>query len=113
MSFAIPYGLAKKVMDEIVANGRVTRGQLGVGAAEVYGRSGILITSVTPGSSADRGGIKTDDVMLAINGQPTDSVTQTLDFIAETKPGSELQVEVSRGGKLETLTVVVAELGTP
>jgi|TARA_R110000744_G_scaffold56656_8_gene119466 serine protease DegS len=111
VSFAIPYGLAKKVMDEIVANGRVTRGQLGVGAAEVYGRSGILITSVSPGSSADKGGIRTDDVMLAINGQPTDSVTQTLDFIAETKPGTELQVEVSRGGQLVTLTVVVAELG--
>lgn len=49
--------------------------------------------------------------MLAINGQPTDSVTQTLDFIAETKPGTELEIEVSRGGQLVNLTVVVAELG--
>lgn len=112
VSFAIPYGLAKKVMDEIVANGKVTRGQLGVGAQEVYGRSGILITSVTPGSSADLGGIRAGDVLLTINGRASDSVTQTLDYIAETKPETVLQMEVSRDGKLVTLAVTVAELGS-
>jgi serine protease DegS len=110
VSFAIPYALAKKVMDEIIANGKVTRGILGFVGAELIPPSGILVTGVAQGSPADVGGMLVDDIILSINGQATDNIKKTLDFITETIPGTELSLEISRKNELLTLKVVVAKL---
>jgi serine protease DegS len=112
VSFAIPYELAKKVMDEIIANGKVTRGILGFAGAELVPPSGILVTGVAKDTPAEKGGLLVDDIILSINGNPSDSVRKSLDFIADTLPGTQLELEISRNNTLLTLQVVVAELET-
>ncbi|GGW81010.1 trypsin-like peptidase domain-containing protein [Alteromonas halophila] len=111
INFAVPYELAKRVMEEIITNGKVTRGQLGFIGSEYRGRPGIEVTAVAQNSPADKAGLTQGDILLAIDGIRLESASKTLDMIAETDPGTELELEVSRDGDLLTMNVVVAELG--
>ncbi|RDV28230.1 PDZ domain-containing protein [Alteromonas aestuariivivens] len=111
INFAVPYELAKRVMDEIITNGKVTRGQLGFIGSEYRGRPGIVVTAVANGSPVARAGLMAGDIILAIDGIRLESASKTLDMIAETEPGTELELEVSRSGEIIIMRVVVAELG--
>ncbi len=110
INFAVPYELAKRVMDEIIINGKVTRGQLGFMGEEHRDRPGIEVTRVSGGSPADQAGLQPGDIIMAIDGVRLESASKTLDMIAETDPGTELELQVSRSGDMITIKVVVAEL---
>ena len=112
INFAVPYELAKRVMDEIITNGKVVRGQLGFIGGELRGRPGVIVTAVAKQSPAEKAGLKPNDIIMAINGVRLESASKTLDMIAETKPGTTLNIEVSRNGKSIDMDVTVAELGT-
>ncbi|MED5327223.1 MAG: PDZ domain-containing protein, partial [Pseudomonadota bacterium] len=62
------------------------------------------------GSPADIAGIRPGDIIVAIDGVRLESASKTLDMIAETEPGTELEIELSRDGRSITLTATVAEL---
>ncbi|MCW8090438.1 trypsin-like peptidase domain-containing protein [Alteromonas sp. ASW11-130] len=111
INFAVPYELAKRVMDEIITEGKVTRGQLGFIGQEYRGGPGIVVTAVSNNSPVGKAGLKAGDMILAIDGVRLESASKTLDMIAETSPGTELELEISRGDELITFKVVVAELG--
>ncbi|MBT0585194.1 trypsin-like peptidase domain-containing protein [Alteromonas oceanisediminis] len=114
VNFAIPYELAIRVMNQIIATGKVTRGQLGFNGSEFYNRSGIVVTGVQPGSPADTGGLQVNDLLVAIDGEPVESAPKALDLIAETPPGTIMTLEVMRGDNQRmTLQVVVGELSNP
>ena len=110
INFAVPYELAKRVMDEIITSGKVTRGQLGFLGSEYRGQPGVEVTAVAKGSPVDRAGLKVGDRLLAIDGVRLENASKTQDMIAETEPGTELELEVSRNGDILTLNVKVAEL---
>lgn len=110
INFAVPYELAKRVMNEIISDGRVTRGELGISGAESRGAPGIIVTSVTQNGPADTAGMQVNDILLSVNGVRLESASKTLDMIAETRPGTELVLEVSRNEQVITMTVVVGEL---
>lgn len=110
INFAVPYELAKRVMDKIINNGRVIRGQLGFIGGEYRNRPGIEVTAVANGSAADEAGLQPGDIILAIDGIRLESASKTLDMIAETAPGTTLELEVSRGGNPLTINALVAEL---
>lgn len=111
INFAVPYELAKRVMDEIITEGRVTRGQLGFIGKEILNGPGVAVTAVAKQSPAAQAGLQPDDVILAINGVKLESAAKTLDMIAETQPGTTLELRVSRNGKVMSMEVTVAELG--
>ena len=110
INFAVPYELAKRVMDEIISDGRVTRGQLGFSGEESRGTPGIVVTGVAPNGPADTAGITVNDVLLSVNGVRLESASKTLDMIAETQPGTELVLEISRNEQIITMTIIVGEL---
>jgi serine protease DegQ len=97
IGFAIPISTARKVMDEIIRTGSVTRGWIGVEAQEIteeiaesFGlpdRNGALIAGVQRGSPADKGGVKPGDVLLAVAGKPVKDPRTMLNLIAALKPG--------------------------
>jgi serine protease DegS len=112
INFAVPYELAKRVMDETISNGRVIRGQLGFIGSENRNRPGIDVEAVAKGSPADIAGLQPGDIIVAIDGVQLESASKTLDMIAETEPGTELVIEISREGQSLSINATVAELRT-
>jgi len=111
VSFAVPYNLAKKVMGEIIATGKVTRGALGfVGQQSGPSSAGIMVTAVGQGSPAEQGGLQIRDLILSVNDIPANSIRDTLDYIADTVPGDTVTFEVNRDGTVLKLDMTVAEL---
>ena len=121
IGFAIPVSLARTVLAQIIKEGEVTRGWLGVepqaltrDAAQALARSdGVLVRALQRDGPADRAGIQVRDVVVAIGGKPTPDVPQLLARIAELTPGSSARVEVVRNGKPLGIDVVVAKRPRP
>ena len=70
---------------------------------------GILIEEVFAGGPAERAGLRVDDIILSINGEPIMQERQALLVAASTKPGDEIEVVVLRDGERFSTTVVAAE----
>lgn len=112
VSFALPYTLAKKVMNEIIATGKVTRGALGF-SGEQDGRpssTGITVNTVEQGRPAQIGGLQVGDVILSVDGNPANDLRKTLGYISNTLPGKEMELEISRGEQRLRLKMIVGEL---
>ena len=96
IGFAIPVSSAKNIMEQIIQNGAVTRGWVGVEAQEItpelaesFGlpdSEGALIAGVVRGSPADTAGIRPGDVLLTVGGKPVKDPQEMLDLIAALKP---------------------------
>ncbi|MDR2452225.1 MAG: trypsin-like peptidase domain-containing protein [Candidatus Accumulibacter sp.] len=96
IGFAIPISTARSVMEQIIRNGSVTRGWIGVEVQEITaelaesfglpGTDGALIAGVQRGSPADRGGVKPGDVLLAVADTPVKDPQAMLNLIAALKP---------------------------
>ncbi len=109
IGFAIPISMAKRISADLIRDGEVTRGWLGVSIqplepelAEALGvkdRKGVLVGGVIPGSPADKTGIKNGDVILRVNEKPMQDPNDLLNYIALQRPGTWLDVEINRNGK--------------
>ncbi|HXS97565.1 MAG TPA: DegQ family serine endoprotease [Candidatus Limnocylindrales bacterium] len=120
IGFAIPVSVARRVMDQIIKNGKVTRAYLGVMAQEVTPAiakafnepevRGALVGDVTPDSPASRAGIQKGDIILGLNGQPVDSAAQLRMNVSLMQPGSSVNVKVLRNGAAKDFNVHLEEL---
>jgi serine protease DegS len=112
--FAVPYENARKVMKTLIQEGKVVRGYIGISVnpnfSEEQSLSGILITDVEAGGPAALAGLRRNDFLVAIDGEPVRTASEGLDRVANSEPGTELEVEFYRGNKRMTTTVTVAEL---
>ncbi len=106
--FAIPSNLVRKIGAQLIANGRVIRGFLGIRMQEVA--HGIRIRSVLKNMPAHLGGLKRDDIIVGYNGRKTDSVNQFKMWIAESQVGKNSKITVLRGGQERVFTVTIAEM---
>ena len=119
IGFAVPMNLAKTVMDSIVQNGRVIRGFMGVNIQDVTPglakqfdlkeREGALVSDVTANSPAEKAGLKNGDVILEFNGKPVSDSRHLKLQVAQTAPGKEVPVKISRDGKVKELDVTLKE----
>ena len=120
IGFAIPANMARNVMTQLIDNGQVRRGMLGVTIQPVtsdIARSlgleqvrGALVNTVTPGSPAERAGVRRGDVITAINGQAVQDGNELRNEVAQMLPGTNARLTVVREGKEQTLGVTLAEL---
>lgn len=119
ISFAIPYQLAKRIMDELIAYGRVKRGYVGITGVQIDPISakmqnqeqaiGLVIENMDQDGPAAKAGLRRGDILLKIDGHNIHNVRDAMDIITEMKPGSKAIFTVSRNGKVETHTVIVEE----
>jgi serine protease Do len=120
IGFAIPMSLAKNVVTQLADSGKVTRGWLGVGIqpvtpelAKSFGRTettGVLVSSVTEGSPAERAGLKTGDIITDYDGRKVERASDLPRAVAGTPVGRDVKLNVVRDGKPMTLTARVAAL---
>jgi len=117
IGFAIPVSLAKQIMEQIIRQGSVTRGWIGVEAQDITPElaesfklqevRGALIAGVMRGGPADRAGIRPGDILLAINGQPVLDSSSMLNLIAALKPNQNATLTVTRNQAQLDLKVVI------
>jgi len=125
--FAIPINLARTVARDLIEYGRVKRSWLGIlfqeiDAAIAMSRSlpdnppiGALVTDVTAGGSADEAGMRTNDIILEIDGEPIENSGQLQTLVSTKKPGTVIEMLIYRGGtsrregRKRTLTVTLQE----
>jgi len=119
IGFAIPISTAKNVMEQIIQNGSVTRGWIGVEVqeitqelAETFGlpdTKGALIAGVQRGSPADAGSIKPGDILLAVGDKPVKDPQVMLDLIASQKPGEMISFKLRRQKALFDTTIRIGK----
>ncbi|CAM3504048.1 DegQ family serine endoprotease [Bordetella sputigena] len=120
ISLAIPIDEVMRVVDELRATGKVTRGRIGVQIGEVTNEvatalglaraEGALVSSVEGDSPADAAGVQPGDVILRFNNKPIARWSDLPRMVGETKPGTAAPLQVWRKGKNLTLNVKVAEI---
>jgi serine protease DegQ len=123
IAFSIPVSLARNVFEQIVRDGEVTRGWLGIEPTAVTSEvakalalprsEGVVIRSMQPGGPAERAGIKVLDVVVAIGGKSTRNVPQLLARIAELPPGSSAKLRLLRAGQDVEVDVTVGKRPPP
>jgi serine protease Do len=120
IGFAIPIDLARNVVEQLKAHGRVVRGWLGVEIQEVtadlaqsFGLSkpeGALVAAVDKSSPADKAGIERGDIVIKFNGKDVHDEHELPTYVAQTPINKSVDVIVLRNGKPKTLQVTIAEL---
>ena len=122
IGFSIPSNMAKTVMEQLIQNGRVRRGQLGVNiqnitedvakSLELKDTKGVLVSNVRTGSAADKAGVKRGDIITAINGEKVEDGNVLRNKVAGTLPGTDIKLTVIRDGQEQQLTAVLDEFNT-
>ncbi|CAN5834215.1 DegQ family serine endoprotease [soil metagenome] len=121
--FAIPIALARKVANDLMQYGVVHRPRLGISIddvnaadAEVYrlpAITGAEVTSVAPGTPADRAGLQLGDVIVTIEDQPIHTVAELQARVARFQPGDRIRVGYVRYGTNMEATVALGEFEAP
>src|SRR5215471_4450799 len=119
IGFAIPSNMARSVMEQLVKNGKVRRGQLGVTVrrldsdmAESLGMSetkGVMVNSVRAGSGAERAGVRPGDVITAINETTVNDSNAFRNKIASNAPGTEVTLTVLRDNREQKIKATLGE----
>ncbi len=120
ISFAIPIDEAMRVADQLRSTGRVIRGRIGVGIAEVTRdvagplglpkAAGALVRSVENGGPAEKAGIEVGDIIQRFDSRPIERSSDLPRLVGGTAPGAKVPVQVWRRGESKTLTITVAEM---
>ncbi|MBN2495547.1 MAG: Do family serine endopeptidase [Deltaproteobacteria bacterium] len=123
IGFAVPINLAKELLPQLRATGRVKRGWLGIGIqdlteelAERFGAEpgkGVLVSQIFDDSPAERGGLRAGDVIVSIDGKPVADSRSLGRQVAAVIPGSRVRVELIRNGKTRHLRLEVGERDAP
>jgi len=119
IGFSIPSNMAKSVLEQLLKDGKVHRGMLGINiqnitddtakALELKEKAGVLVSGVRTGSAADKAGIKRGDLITAINGEKIEDSNILRNKVAGTLPGSDIKLTVIRNGEPMDLTAKLDE----
>jgi len=119
VSVAVPADSLSRVVETLLAHGRIQRGYLGVGAqpvrlpdglAQQLGQdTGLLLVSVKADGPADKAGLLLGDIVVVMDGQPVRGMRELQSLLAGDRVGTAVSVRIVRGGQAQELTVVIGE----
>ena len=118
LGFAIPVNTAKTIVPELIENGKISRGYLGVqimDASEFAGSLGLpddkgaFVKEVQPGTPAERAKLQTYDVIRKVNGKPIDNAQDLVATVSSINPGEPAELEIWRDEKAITVNVDLDE----
>lgn len=120
IGFAIPINMAKQLIPQLISSGKVTRAWLGVGIQDITpelaksfnlsDEKGALVSSVFPNSPAEKGGLKSGDVIRGINGKEIGESHELPSLVAREPVGSKITLRVLRNGKEQDIGVTLGEM---
>jgi serine protease DegQ len=123
IGFAIPASTAKKIMEQIIQTGSVTRGWIGVGVQDLTPElsesfklgdvQGVLISEVVRGGPADKAGVKRGDLLTMINDKPLTDSTTMLEVISAITPGKTVPLKLMRNQTEKVLQITVGKRPKP
>ena len=123
IGFAIPATLARQVTEQIVAQGNVTRGWIGIEAQDITPElaesfrlsrlQGALIAGVLRNSPADKAGLRAGDILLAIEGKPVIDSGTMLNLIAALKPGQKATLRIARAEAVMNVNITIGKRPKP
>ena len=119
IGFAVPSGMARSVLEQLIKGGKVVRGWLGVSIqdlspelAQQFGMTetkGVLVSEVLDGSPAKRAGLDRGDVILEYDRKPVESPSQLRNAVARTAVGKKVTVKYVRDKQLKTVDIAIDE----
>src|ERR1044071_2130435 len=119
LGFAIPSNMARTVMEQLINNGKVRRGQLGIVVLKIPSEEasqlgvnegpGVVVYQVQGGSAADRAGLKQGDVITALNGTTITDPNTFRNMIAGNAPGTEVTLTMKRDGSERQVRATLGE----
>ena len=109
IGLATPINQALSIMNEIIKNGKVMRGWLGIEVEKITQTKGVLITATIRGDPADKAGIIPGDIVLSINGENTNSPEQKIPMNTKLQPGTNLKIKILRGWEERELTALIVQ----
>lgn len=119
IGFAIPVSTVKSVMEDIITNGQVVRGWIGVEPQDITPeladsfnlskKSGVIIAGVLKGGPADKAGLRPGDILQSINDTPVNDTTEMINQIAQIAPGSQMTMGILRRAESKTLHITVGK----
>ena len=117
VGFAIPINMVKRVMEDLISDGKVTRGWLGVSiqdvnegmakALKLEDRNGAIISQVMKGSPAEDAGVKEQDVIIEVNGKKVNDSSNLKNLISSGRPNDKTKLTIIRDGREKNLTVTL------
>jgi len=120
ISFAIPIDVAMDIQNQLRANGKVSRGRIGVVIQDVtkeladsFGLSkpqGAAVNAVEKGGPAEKAGVEPGDVILKFDGKVVSNSADLPRIVGSTRPGTKIQLQLWRKGGLKDLAIVVGEI---
>lgn len=120
IAFSIPSNMAKSVMEQLLKDGKVRRGMLGINiqeptealvkGLELKDTEGVIVGNVRPGSAAQKAGLKRYDIIVAINGEKMEDSNVLRNKVAGTLPGTEIKLSIVRDGETLELTATLDAL---
>jgi serine protease Do len=121
IGFALPINMAANVYNQIIKNGKVARGSIGITFTQDVGtmqnllkangvNNGVFVGTVVPGGPSDKAGMKAEDIILAINGKTLKNGDDLIEAVTSTPIGEAINLTILRDGKHENLRVVVGDL---
>lgn len=119
IGFSIPSNMARTVMEQLLKDGKVHRGQLGIRiqnitddtakALELKDTQGVLVSEVIKGGAAEKAGLKRGDIITAVNGEKVEDSNVLRNKIAGTAPGTQVKLTVVRDGREQEITATLEE----
>ncbi len=121
MGFAIPTQIVQPTVAQLMKTGKVEHAYMGVGISDVTpenakffdmkSANGAVVTEVTPGAPGDKAGLKSGDVITAMNGENVTTAGELQMKVQQQQPGSTIKLAVMRDGKEMTVPVTVEKMG--
>jgi serine protease Do len=119
IGFAMPINTAVMIYNEIIKDGHVTRGSIGISFRETpdtkdllkaYGaKNGVFVQDVTAGGPAEKAGIKVEDIILSVNGKEIKDGQELIDTVSNVPVGSMVKLKILRDRAEKTIDVAVGD----
>jgi S1-C subfamily serine protease len=119
IGFAIPINLANAIMHQLIEHGEVRRGQLGIMVQDLTPdlarylkldiQQGAIVAQVTPGSAAEQAGLRSEDVIVAVNDKPVRGARELRNVIGLMTIGDTVKLKVLRDGDTKTITAKIGK----